>query len=59
MQNDDHPRTSLSEGATQQWTKGLDDFTKVNDKEQDVDELSLVDDDDVIVKEEKEDELPV
>ena len=49
----------MSEGATQQQTTGLNDFTEVNDKEWDVDELSLVDDDDVTVKEEKEDAPPV
>ena len=59
MRHDDHPRTSSSEGATQQRTKSLNDFTEVNDKERDVDELSLVDDDDVIMKEEKEDDSPV
>ena len=39
--------------------RSLNDFTEVNDKERDVDELSPVDDDEVIVKEEKEDDLPV
>ena len=58
MRDDDHPHTSSSEGATQR-TRSLNDFTEVNDKEWDVDELSLVDDDEVIVKEEKEDDLPV
>ena len=48
----------MSEGDTQQ-TSCLNDFTEVNDQEQNVDDLSLVDDNEIIVKEEKEDEPPV
>ena len=50
--------TSLSEGDTQQ-TSRLNDFTEVNEQEQNVDNLSLVDDNEIIVKEEKVDEPPV
>ena len=55
---DEQWETSLSEGDTQQ-TSRLNDFTKVNDQEQNVDDLSLVDDNEIIVKEEKVDEPPV
>ena len=51
-------KTSSSEGDTQQ-TRRLNYFTEVNDQEQNVDDLSLVDDDEVTVKDEKEDEPPV
>ena len=50
--------TSSSEGDTQQ-TSRLNDFTEVNEQEQNVDDLSLVDDNEIIVKEEKVDEPPV
>ena len=50
--------TSSSEGDTQP-TSRLNDFTEVNEQEQNVDDLSLVDDDEIIVKEEKVDEPPV
>ena len=58
MHHDEQQETSLSEGDTQQ-TRCLNDFTEVNDQEQNVDDLSLVDDDEKIVKEEKEDEPSV